>query len=388
MRIVYALVIAFLTSVSAFAQYSTRSFAFDSVNRQYVLYVPPSYDSTQPMPFILALHGLGDNMNNFKGINFNKVADTAHFIFAIPQALVDNVITGSTAWNSGAGIGSITLNPGVDDVGFLNALIDTVSAHYNIDSTRIYATGFSMGGFMCNRLALELSNRIAAIASVSGTIGNGIASDTAVRAIPVAHFHGTADQTVPYTNNYFGNDAEALVNYWVGVDHCDTVPEYIDTFPNTANDGKVVVHYKYANGDSNTEVEFFKVIGGAHEWLAQPANDVTYTVQIWNFFRRFHLTTQTVDTTDSTGTTGIYLVQNDEIHIYPNPTQGVLHIDLSQNYQGDVAVSIIDLTGRTIYRNNVASRSLTINTTAWSKGLYLVQLNNNGKLANYKAIVE
>jgi polyhydroxybutyrate depolymerase len=129
MKKIYLFVLVTLLATGIFAQYSTRSFTFGGVTRQYLLYIPAAYDGSKAVPFVMALHGLGDNMNNFAGINFNSIADTANFIFAIPQALVDTVLSGSTAWNSGAGEFGITLNPNVDDVGFLNALIDTVSAH-------------------------------------------------------------------------------------------------------------------------------------------------------------------------------------------------------------------------------------------------------------------
>jgi hypothetical protein len=96
----------------------------------------------------------------------------------------------------------------------------------------------------------------------------------------------------------------------------------------------------------------------------------------------------TTGSIDTTGTSGIEIVKNNTVSIYPNPTNGILHVGLPQNYQGNIVASIIDLTGRTIYKNRMANGNFTINTTSWSKGLYLLQLNNNGKLENYKVLVE
>ena len=184
----YLLLLVFpLIMFSASAgHYVLHTWAFGGLGREYYLYVPNSYDSTKPSPFVLVLHGLGDTISNFIGINMNLVADTGNFIFAVPQAITDPTF-GASAWNSGAGEYSIQLNPSVDDVGFLNAIIDSTSAYYNIDQTRLYCTGFSMGGFMTNRLGCELNNRIAAIASVSGTIGNYLSCNP-TRAVPSCHF--------------------------------------------------------------------------------------------------------------------------------------------------------------------------------------------------------
>ena len=176
------------------AQQTSKTMQFGGLTRQYLEYVPAIYNSSTPVPIVICLHGLGDNMNNFAGIGMNYVADTADFIVLTPQAIVDPLAS-ATAWNSGASYMGYQLNSGVDDVGFINALIDSTMALYNIDTTRIYVTGFSMGGFMANRLACELGDRLAAIASVSGTIGTAL-NCTNPDPIPVCHFHGTTDSTV------------------------------------------------------------------------------------------------------------------------------------------------------------------------------------------------
>jgi polyhydroxybutyrate depolymerase len=361
------------------AQYTTRNFTFDNMNRQYLLYVPPIYDGTEAVPFVIALHGLGDNMNNFKGINFKSIADTANFIFAIPQALVDSVFSGSTAWNSGAGAFGITLNANVDDVGFLNALIDTVSAAYNIDQQRIYATGFSMGGFMSNRLACELNNRIAAIASVSGTIGNGLTCQPS-RAIPVAHFHGTADGTVGYTNNTFGNDAEALVKFWAEHDNCDTLNVITDSLPDTANDGKKIIHYTYADGSYNTEVEFFKVIGGQHEWLSA-ANDISYSYEIWKFFSKHKWESQT----------GIAINKANSlmVNVFPNPSSNRINISFDNPADRIVELKLFDVNGIMIYSDYLVPTDsvFSISTSNYNNGVYMLQIENENHLSFNKIIL-
>lgn len=378
MKKIYLFLFAALLTMSAFAQYSTRSFTFGGVTRQYLLYVPPSYDGSEAVPFILVLHGLGDNMNNFKGVDFNHIADTANFIFAIPQALVDQQLTGSTAWNSGAGEFGITLNPNVDDVGFLNALIDTVSLYYNIDQTRLYSTGFSMGGFMTNRLGCELNNRIAAIASVSGTIGNGITCHPS-RVVPACHFHGTSDGTVAYSGNMFGSDAEALVSFWATHDQCTLTPSSIDTFPHISGDTLRVVHYVYPNGAYGSDVEFYKVLGGAHQWLGPSGDDVNYALEIWKFFRRYRWEPQAA--------TGIAEAKDGaDVSVYPNPASSELNIRLESGTANRMTVSLKDVTGRTIYSDEGVG-NISINTASFAKGLYAVTINADGQKITKKVCI-
>ena len=378
MKKVYSFLLAILLTLSSFAQYSTNSFTFGGVTRQYLLYIPTSYDGTKNVPFVLALHGLGDNMNNFAGVNFNSVADTADFIFAIPQALVDNVVTGSTAWNSGAGAFGITLNPNVDDVGFLNALIDTVSAHYMIDSTRLYSTGFSMGGFMTNRLGCELNNRIAAIASVSGTIGSGITCNP-TRVVPSCHFHGTADQTVAYTGDMYGSDAEALVAFWRGHDRCDTVASSIDTLPHISSDSLHVVHYVYPHGAYNSDVEFYKVLNGQHQWLGPTGEDINYAVAIWNFFNRYQWVPQTLSS--------IIAVSSDlGISVYPNPASSSIFLNVPRGASDLKEIVIRDISGRVVYSDvpSNAGNDMSIDVKAFARGMYMVQIRMNEQWVNKK----
>ncbi len=308
----------FSFSVVFSQQQEPMSMQYDGLTRVYLRYVPAMYDSSVAVPLVICLHGLGDTMTNFVNIGMNFVADTANFIVLTPQAQSSAF---GTAWNSGASYYGYVLNGNVDDVGFINALIDTTMASFNIDTTRIFVTGFSMGGFMSNRLAVELNSRIAAIASVSGTIGTSFNPGTPP-PIPVCHFHGTADGTVAYTGDVYGMDAEELVNFWVNVDNCDTTP-VIDSLPDIAADGKTVVHYTYPNGSDGTEVEFYKVIGGDHEWLSLPANDISYTVEIWKFFSRFPLEIPQ----------GVITQKSQAMHLFPNPTNGMLYVSFAEKPQ-------------------------------------------------------
>lgn len=268
----------------ASAQKTTHTVTFDGISRYYIKYVPPIYDGTTPVPLLFALHGFGDNADNFSNLGFEQLANTENFIVITPEAIPDP-LSGSTAWNSGAGVtvgqNTIVLNENIKDKEWISALIDEMAQTYNIDENRVYTTGFSMGSFMSHRLACEMNDRIAAIASVAGAIGNGIDCVPA-RSFPMCHFHGTADGTIAYTGNLYGTDAEETVAFWATNNGCDASPTATE-LPDLFDDGFTVTHEVY-NGCEN-DVEFYIVANAPHSWLFSN-NDISYTLKIWEFLSR------------------------------------------------------------------------------------------------------
>lgn len=364
------LFLVFALTTSLLNAQTAKTLQFGGLTRDYLEYVPSVYNGSAPVPVVLCLHGLGDNMNNFFGIGMKFIADTANFIVITPEAKVD-ALAGGTAWNSGASYFGYQLSQSVNDVGFLNALLDTVIANYNIDQSRIYACGFSLGGFMCQRLACESTGRFAAIASVSGTIGTALTC-TPSKEIPICHFHGTVDGTVAYTGNMYGNDAEALVNYWVNFNNCDVTPVY-NALPDYVADGKTVDHYLYPNGNNGTDVEFYKVNGGGHEWLFYPTNDITYTLEIWKFFMKY-----------PKGAASVNRFEIDmDFEIYPNPISDNITIKSVGEKQW---VEISNNSGQIFY-NNSNYTGQSINTKQWSNGIYFLRFSKDNKILIRKLII-
>jgi len=433
---------------------TTRNITFDGVSRLYIEYVPSSYDGSTPYPLLFSLHGLGDNASNFSGIGFQQLAELEDFIVVTPQALNANILgfDFGNAWNSGAGVivlGSpFTLNPDVKDVEFISFLIDSMANHYNIDLNRVYSTGFSMGGFMSNRLACELNDKIAAIGSVAGTIGTGLNCNPG-KAVPMIHFHGTADGTIGYESNNFGSNAQETVDFWATNNGCDASPSS-SNWPNTATgDGITLTKYVYNNCDA--EVEFFKAEGAGHNWLFTPTNDISYTAQIWEFLSRQSLAgacavsvdlgsdvvleegqTAVLDaTTDgatylwNTGATtptisvvtgGNYSVTitvgacsaTDDVNVdfvtrvfnnqagfefgvYPNPMLGVGSIELKAEQSTNVQINIVDLIGREVFtfQTNVVigNNRIPLNVQDLATGTYLLTLDMDGKRASKSILI-
>ena len=356
-------------------QTTTHTWNFDGVSRQYIQHVSSIYDGNEAVPLVIVLHGLGDNMNNMSQVGFHQVSDTANFIVVTPEALVDQTFTGSTAWNSGAGALGISLNGNVDDIGFLSAIIDTVSAHYNIDETRIFATGFSMGGFMTNRLACELNDRIAATASVAGTIG-GALTCTPGQSVRTCHFHGTSDTNVGYgtdgggdQDNSFGTSVAEWINFWTANNGCGNIT-LEGQFPNSANDGFTVDYVVYAGCNDDSRVVHYKVHGADHVWLG-PSNDVFYTLEIWKFFLGLSPTNLVA--------AGVAENEIGTIGIYPNPTTDILKIE--NTVSKILNVSVFNTAGQKVKEFSTSSN--TIDVSSLEAGVYqLMVATENGLFSN------
>ena len=173
------------------------------------------------------------------------------------------------SWN----VGKAILND-ENDIGFVNALIDSVSLKYNIDSNRIYACGFSNGGTFSYELMCGLSNKIAAFGSVGGNFSiNENRLCNIDREIPLIHIHGTRDRLQKY-NHSDGDFLSTIesVNYWAKYNQFDIkVVENIEDFHK--KDGTTVEKHTYSKNNSNTQVIHFKVVKGGHLWLGSPIAD-------------------------------------------------------------------------------------------------------------------
>ena len=170
-----------------------KTIVVDGISRTFILYVPANYTPGIHVPVVLNFHGYTGSSNmQMVHCNFRPIADTANFLIVHPQGTRDNL--NNTHWNVGLGMST------VDDVNFIIALLDSLSQEYSIDSTRIYAAGFSNGGSFSVKLACDLSTQIAAVASVGGPFANH--QDTACypqRPMPFMLIHGTSDGIIPYT---------------------------------------------------------------------------------------------------------------------------------------------------------------------------------------------
>ncbi len=353
----------------------------DNLDRSYILYVPDTI-ITQPMPLVINMHGYSSNATEqmFYG-DFRPIADTAGFILVHPMGTND--ISGNAFWNAGFG-GS------VDDIGFLESLIDTLSLAYNIDTERVYATGMSNGGFMSYTLACELSHRIAAIASVTGTMSAvQIASCAPARAVPIMEIHGTADNVVPYNGNILFAPIPEVLTHWRDLNECDETPIVTDMPDLNTEDGCTAQRYEYLNGRNGSQVLHYKILGGGHTWPGSAFDinngntnhDIMASIEIWNFFNKYDINGLIEPLAINT-----YSKETD-FTISPNPSNDMAHIKLAK--YGHYKLSLLNCMGKLVFEKHFIGNTLSFETNILAAGLYVARLESltSGTIASQKLIV-
>lgn len=263
----------------------------DGLSRRFVYYLPNDLPSS-PVPLVFMLHGaMGIPENSMFATTeerFNRLADRDKAIVVYPQSV-------SGYWNN-CYVSSET--DSIDDVGFISSLIDHFASVCTIDTHRVYAAGYSNGGMMSFRLAVELSDRIAAVASCNGPVPVESECSAPVNPLGVLYIGGTDDPVVPFDGSDRVMSAEKTVDFWVDFLEADATPSVIH-FPDTVpEDGCTVTAYTYGNGRDQTQVSFYRIDGGGHPWptpssatsaLGNKNRDISACDEIWSFFSKHTL---------------------------------------------------------------------------------------------------
>jgi poly(3-hydroxybutyrate) depolymerase len=194
------------------------------------------------------------------GTGFSNLGDQNGFAVAYPDGLLESS-EGQTNW-------AYFFNDFTDDVGFLRQLINTLQATVGPDPKRIYVTGLSSGALMSHRLGVQISDLVAAIGVVEGALylnGNPPSAPSSVGPVSVLILHGDQDKTILYCGTPTDASQEQTLNYWTSAsgDKCssfDTPAPLCDSQGNIS----AVVEKDATNCTGNTEVKFYKLIGGIH----------------------------------------------------------------------------------------------------------------------------
>lgn len=271
----------------------------DGRERSYRVYVPTSLPERRPVPLLVALHGGGGSGSQFEANSgFDELAEANQFIVVYPDGIE---IGGATplarghAWNGGRCCGPAAATQ-VDDVGFLAALVDEVSAQYDIDSARVFAAGHSNGAIMAYRLACERSETIVAIGVQAGSLEVDDCDPS--RPVSLLHIHGTADENLPIDGGRgtrgisatdFSAPRDAIMTF-VRADGCSD-SSTVATAPDNADVGIET----WASCRAGTAVEFVTVEGASHAWMGHestvvgqgvsgvPYPDFDSSFAIWKF---------------------------------------------------------------------------------------------------------
>ena len=249
---------------------------FDGVDRIYYVSYPP--DASSPSGLIINMHGFGGNASTqLSGTQMDNYAHLQNIAVVYPQGINSDI--GYTSWN----VGTFWDYNSEDDIGFISTVIDDVALNFNIDLDRVYACGYSNGGYMAYELACELSDKVVAFGSVAGNFMlNSNQTCNGDRDIPIIHFHGTNDPTVDYYPPSFDQalTVEQSIGYWTGYNEFNLESyELLNSY---------VEVYKYYKETSQAEFVHYKVIGGQHEWFWNNWG-FNASEELVNFFSQYKL---------------------------------------------------------------------------------------------------
>lgn len=255
--------------------------------RSYILRVPRQYDGKTKLPLVLLFHGWETNAASAERYTlFGAKSDEAGFILVIPDGTEGR--GDKEGWNAGfVNLGKAK----ADDVKLAGDLLDQVEKDLLVDENRVYVVGHSNGAMMTYSVGAHLSDRIAAIAVVSGTVGaSGKHVPDPKGPVSAIIFHGKADPSVPYDRTTTGIVKEGVpapesAKWWAEKDGCGPAEE-------TTKDGGNVIIEDYKNGKNGTEVEFITIVNGLHGWPSggtwqgpETKTHVPATDLIWEFFK-------------------------------------------------------------------------------------------------------
>lgn len=233
------------------------------LTRTFSVHVPPG----RPTGLVVNLHAAGQNGQQHAALtHYDSVADAHGYVVVYPDGI-------DYSWADGRGA-SVPDRTGVDDVGFIVALVDQLTAEYGIAPGRVFATGLSAGGFMANRLACERADLFAAIAPVGATLGDHVACNPS-QPVSVLTSQGTVDPIVPFNGGpMIGRGgpstilaAYAVVDRWRELNGCAPDP-VIEPVPGSG-DGTSAERVTY-ECEAGTQVVFMRVDGGGHTWPGAP----------------------------------------------------------------------------------------------------------------------
>lgn len=275
-------------------------FRFQNVDRNYLLYSPASYSEQTPSALIVVLHGgHGDAGKTADRTGFKPLADQEGFLVLYPEAAEKH-------WNDGRK----TTASNIDDVAFINALIDHVAKQRQIDKQRVYVTGLSNGGMMTQRLACESPQRFSAFASV---IANLPVSMKAVckpgQPVSMMLINGTDDPLMPYAGGEIRKgrriglggtvvSVQETVRFWADNSHCQGSGDVANLPDKDTSDDTRINKTRFTDCYRGSEVVFYSVEGGGHTWpgsnikpllrriSGNVSRDMNASEVIWNFFQR------------------------------------------------------------------------------------------------------
>ena len=377
----------------------------NGLEREYMVYIPSHPVSNKPAGILVCLHGFGRTMNDFfEGYNITGIADSLNLIIAAPQALPEqnalvnleaafinlflkNPLSLVSVWGCGLGVRVTSMLTGKDvlneemnkdlnDVSFINRMIDEVLSDYDLQEENLFVLGTSMGGYMTYQYALINGKRLSGIISIAGSMGTKIKGMDYSTKIPVCDFHSITDEVVSYT----GSEVQLLhnitlampktdvINYWAVTNSTGTpVTEPVRNYP---TENKITVE-KITYPEPENEVIHYRINGASHGYFFKKdsADCMDHVEEICRFIQ-----SHTVEIP-----TNNVIVKEQQLFFYPNPVLDKININKSTGI-----ITIYDVTGR-----NICSQSFTDGQADLSflkPGLYFIRIQSGNTIQTAKLI--
>lgn len=186
--------------------------------RPYDIDVPAGYDGETALPLIVLLHGYGaTGFIQDALFGFNQLADDRQVLVAHPDGTLDQ--SGKHFWNATDACCDMN-HTGVDDVAYLNAVVDDVEQTFNVDAKRVFFVGHSNGAFMSHRMACDAAGRVAGIVALAGDVWKDASKCNPSGPVAVLQVHGDADDTVPYDGTPAEPSAPDSIATWAMKNGC------------------------------------------------------------------------------------------------------------------------------------------------------------------------
>lgn len=289
----FLLFIAFLFGLvwQVAAQTQALTLEHRGLTREYRLRVPDGYDGQTPLPLLLAFHGgFGTSLQFELETRFSQLADTAGLFVVYPQAY------GSTrSWNTGTCCGW-AYNNGVNDIAFVDTLLDVLLSQYAIDANRIYSTGFSSGAMFTYALACNLPHRLAAVSPVGSSMIIGECEPGCV-PVPLQHLHSLPDSSALYLGGLTSNPllqnvlyppVDSVLAAWRLKNGLFGNSEIVFTHPKATG-------RRWTGGYESAEMRLYLSTDGGHKWMGTEGDGIlsgdtatkafSATQLVWDFCR-------------------------------------------------------------------------------------------------------
>lgn len=289
---VFGFQLSAIAQKTSIAHRQQGSLELDGSTRSYLLNLPPDYEEKVSFSLVIALHGGGGSAKQAEeSYQLTRKSNAEHTIIVYPEGVQSDGVLKLRTWNAGTCC-QYAVEKQIDDVHFISKLIDELVSKYKINPKRVYVAGMSNGAMLAYRLACEIPEKIAAIATVSGTLEK-IEPCTSTLQVPILHLHSELDNHVPFRGGkgirgYYFHSVDYGLRIWAKLNACSMLPIV------TEKENYTLKQWKDEKG--KVVMEYYLTKDGGHSWPGstkvrmiadEPSRAIHANDLIWAFFNRF-----------------------------------------------------------------------------------------------------